>query len=67
MMRTREMHQYGWRIGTVECRCSNCDWSAVFMASDESVPEQIRAAFDAHSCDHGALRQDEPSRGIVRR
>jgi len=46
----RELHQYGWRTGPVECRCSACEWSAVFIAVDASVPTRIIDDFEAHQC-----------------
>ena len=44
----RELHQYGWRTGPVECRCSACEWSAAFIAVDASVPERIVEDFETH-------------------
>ena len=66
-MRQRELKQYGWMDGPVECRCTGCDWSESFTATDSSVPADILSAFTQHSCiDYGSLYQGkgEPVRVI---
>jgi hypothetical protein len=50
-MNKREMKQYGWLTGPVECCCNCCDWNANFVAIDSSVPISIAEAFAAHTCD----------------
>jgi hypothetical protein len=49
-MKPREMKQYGWLNGPVECFCSGCDWYATFIAVDASVPIGVAQAFAAHDC-----------------
>lgn len=49
----RELKQYGWITGPVECCCSCCDWSVSFIAVDSSVPINIAQEFASHNCaDH---------------
>jgi len=44
-METREMKQYGWVTGPVECCCTGCDWSVNFIAVDSSIPVNIAQGF----------------------
>lgn len=49
-MKLREMKQYGWITGPVECRCTGCDWNANFIAVDSSIPVSITNTFASHNC-----------------
>jgi hypothetical protein len=49
-MELRQMKQYGWISGPVECWCTGCDWSANFTAVDSSIPVPIARAFAEHDC-----------------
>jgi hypothetical protein len=49
-MEPRKLRQYGWVSGPVECRCSGCDWSASFIATNSSIPVHIMNAFEDHKC-----------------
>jgi len=49
-MKTREMKQFGWLTGPVECRCTCCDWAADFIAVDSSIPVAITNKFATHKC-----------------
>lgn len=55
-MEPRRLRQYGWVSGPVECRCSGCDWSASFVATDSSIPVHIVNAFEGHECLDDATR-----------
>jgi hypothetical protein len=50
LMETRQLKQYGWISGPVECCCTTCDWSANFIAVDSSIPASIVKAFAKHDC-----------------
>jgi len=49
-MKPREMKQYGWITGPVECRCTGCDWNVSFIALDSSIPMSITDMFAEHKC-----------------
>ena len=49
-MKSREMKQYGWITGPVECCCTGCDWSVNFVAVDSSIPVNIAKDFVSHNC-----------------
>jgi hypothetical protein len=49
-MEPRQLKQYGWISGPVECSCTACDWSANFDAVDSSIPASIANAFAEHDC-----------------
>lgn len=49
-MKSREMKQYGWITGPVECCCTGCDWSVNFVAVDSSIPVHIAKDFASHNC-----------------
>ncbi len=52
-MQAREMKQYGWVTGPVECRCTRCDWGVSFVAVDSSIPVHVAKDFASHNCaDH---------------
>jgi hypothetical protein len=56
-MKTREIKQYGWIAGPVECRRTGCDWTANFIAVDSSIPLSIANAFAVHKCtDYAAFQ-----------
>jgi hypothetical protein len=52
VMEPRKLKQYGWTSGPVECRCTACDWSASFIASDSSTPAHVLRAFAEHRCSY---------------
>jgi hypothetical protein len=49
-MELRQLKQYGWISGPVECRCTSCDWSTTFTAVDSSTPAFIANAYAEHDC-----------------
>lgn len=49
-MEHRQLKQYGWISGPVECRCTSCDWSTTFTAVDSSTPASVANAFAEHDC-----------------
>jgi hypothetical protein len=49
-MEARQLKQYGWISGPVECCCTACNWSVDFIAVDSSIPASIASAFAEHDC-----------------
>jgi hypothetical protein len=56
----RKLLQYGWISGPVDCRCSDCDWSSAFIASDTSVPAEVLAEFEKHECKEYPIAPEAP-------